>query len=175
MRLKAGCEITLDTPEPCPIVGMLRPRSGVAQWLCSESYRFEPHVHTTEYVDSYGNLCQRFVAPQGRMRLRVDAVVETEDTLAVDLHAPATPVAEMPSEALQFLLQSRYCPSDKMSARAQHSSCLDETDVPVDPVKGIARKDGVEAGDAGIPGLERCRHRRTGYGWSASAGASGGA
>ena len=118
MRLKAGCEITLDTPEPCPIVGMLRPRSGVAQWLCSESYRFEPHVHTTEYVDSYGNLCQRFVAPQGRMRVRVDAIVETEDTLAVDLHAPATPVAEMPSEALQFLLQSRYCPSDKMSARA---------------------------------------------------------
>ncbi|MGQ0591449.1 MAG: hypothetical protein ACT4QB_02050 [Gammaproteobacteria bacterium] len=85
MRLKAGCEMTLEATEPCPTVGMLRPRSGLAQavgfprleagatvgmlrprsglaqWLTSESYRFDPHVHTTEYVDAYGNLCQRFV------------------------------------------------------------------------------------------------------------------
>lgn len=119
MRLKAGCEMTLEATEPCPTVGMLRPRSGLAQWLTSESYRFDPHVHTTEYVDAYGNLCQRFIVPQGSMRVRVDAIVETEDTIAVDPNAPATPVAEMPDDALQFLLQSRYCPSDKMGGRAE--------------------------------------------------------
>jgi transglutaminase-like putative cysteine protease len=111
--------MTLEGSEPCAVVGMLRPRSGVAQWLSSESCLFEPHVHATEYVDAYGNLCQRFVVPKGRTRLRVDVVVETEDTIAVDSHAAATPVEEMPDEALQFLLQSRYCPSDKMGTRAE--------------------------------------------------------
>lgn len=119
MRLKAGCDMTLEAPEDCPAVGMLRPRSGLQQWLASESYHFEPHLQATEYVDSYGNLCQRFVVPRGRMRLRVDAIVETDDSIAVDPGALPTPVEEMPDEVLQFLLQSRYCPSDKMGDRAE--------------------------------------------------------
>jgi len=119
MRLKARCDMTLEASENCPTVGMLRPRSGLAQWLGSESYHFEPRVHTTEYVDAYGNLCQRFTVPQGRMRILVNASVETEDNIAVEPNAPATPVDEMPDEALQFLLQSRYCPSDKMNGRAE--------------------------------------------------------
>lgn len=45
-----------------------------------------------------------------------------------------------------------------MSAGAQYSGCLGEADGRVDPVKRTARKDGVEACSAGIPGLERCRH-----------------
>jgi transglutaminase-like putative cysteine protease len=110
--------MTLEATERCPIIGMLRPRSGSAQWLCSESYLFDPYVHPAEYVDNYGNLCQRFLVPQGRMRVRVDVTVETEDTIAVNPSAPATPVDEMPDDALQFLLQSRYCPSDKMGDRA---------------------------------------------------------
>jgi transglutaminase-like putative cysteine protease len=118
MRLRAGCDMTLRADQPCPTIGMLRPRSGVAQWLSSETYAFDPHVHTTEYVDAYGNLCQRFVVPQGTMRLRVDAVVETEDMIRVDPNAPANAVEEMPDDVLQFLLQSRYCPSDKMGEQA---------------------------------------------------------
>lgn len=119
MQLRAGCDITLEASEPVPTVGMLRPRSGRAQWLMSESYRFDPHVPTTEYLDTYGNLCQRFVVPEGRMRIRVDAVVETEEHIAVEPAAPATPVQDLPDDALQFLLQSRYCPSDKMEGRAR--------------------------------------------------------
>jgi transglutaminase-like putative cysteine protease len=118
MRLKAACDMTLEASEICPTIGMLRPRSGLAQWLASESYHFNPHVHTTEYVDAYGNLCQRFVIPHGTMRIRVEAVVETEDTIAVEPLATPTPVELLPDDALQFLLQSRYCPSDKMCDKA---------------------------------------------------------
>jgi transglutaminase-like putative cysteine protease len=118
MRLKATCDMVLQATEACPTVGMLRPSSGMAQWLASESYYFEPHVHSTEYVDAFGNLCQRFVAPRGSMRIRVDVVVETEDTIAVESNAPQTPIEQVPDAALQFLLQSRYCPSDKMVDRA---------------------------------------------------------
>jgi transglutaminase-like putative cysteine protease len=119
MRLKATCDMQLHAGEDCPTVGMLRPSSGVAQWLASESYYFDPPVHSTEYIDAFGNLCQRFVVPQGSMRIRVDVVVDTEDDIAVEPGAAKIPVEDVPDSALQFLLQSRYCPSDKMGDRVQ--------------------------------------------------------
>jgi transglutaminase-like putative cysteine protease len=119
MRLEAGCEITVEAAEDCPSVAMLRPRSGDAQWLSRESYLFEPWVRTTEYVDGFGNLCQRMVIPRGRMRIRVEAAVDTEELIAIDTDVVPTPVGELPDEAMQFLLPSRYCPSDRLAQRAQ--------------------------------------------------------
>ena len=118
MKLNVGCEITVRTPDPCPIVAMLRPRSGLAQWLSSETYIFDPWVPTTEYVDSYGNLCQRLVVPAGDTRIRVEAVVETDEALAVAPQAGWTPVQLLPDDTLLYLLPSRYCPSDTLQAQA---------------------------------------------------------
>jgi transglutaminase-like putative cysteine protease len=117
MRLKATCDMRLTADEACPTIGMLRPSSGTAQWLASEAYYFDPHVSSTEYVDGFGNSCLRFVIPKGTMRIHIDLVVDTEDQIAVDFEAPMTPVEDLPDAALQFLLQSRYCPSDKMVGR----------------------------------------------------------
>jgi transglutaminase-like putative cysteine protease len=118
MKLRAGCDIQVEAAEDCPSVAMLRPRSGQAQWLSSESYLFEPWVRTTEYVDTFGNLCQRMVIPKGRMHIRVEAEVETDEAIAIDTNAPPTPVGLLPDEVMQFLLPSRYCPSDLMQSRA---------------------------------------------------------
>jgi Bacterial transglutaminase-like N-terminal region len=82
MKLHVGSDIVVRAEADCPIVAMLRPASGLAQWLSSETYAFEPWAPTTEYVDSFGNLCQRMVVPRGDMRLRVKATVETEALLA---------------------------------------------------------------------------------------------
>jgi transglutaminase-like putative cysteine protease len=119
MRLFAGCDMSLQASEPCPTVAMLRPRSGIAQWLASESYQFDPPVRPTEYVDTYGNLCQRFEIAPGPMRIRCSAIVETDDFIAVEPNALATPVSQLADGVLQFLLQSRYCPSDKMCEQAR--------------------------------------------------------
>lgn len=124
MRLSIGCKMTLQAAAECPTVAMLRPRSGEAQWLVSESYDFEPRVRITEYVDAYGNLCQRFVIPQGEMSIRITAEVETEDEIVVDFNAPATKIASLPNDTLQYLLQSRYCPSDKPEAEAKASQIV---------------------------------------------------
>ena len=118
MKLRAGCEISVRAEEDCPSVAMLRPRSGQAQWLSSETYLFEPRVRTTEYVDSFGNLCQRMVIPRGRMTIRVEAEVETDESIDIEAAASTTPVGLLPDEAMQFLLPSRYCPSDRMETRA---------------------------------------------------------
>ncbi|WP_077001247.1 transglutaminase family protein [Variovorax sp. KK3] len=119
MRLQATCKITVTANSDCPVVAMLRPRSGEAQWMVSERYELHPWVPTTEYVDNYGNLCQRLKIPQGDMQVEVDIVMETEDAIAVEPSAAAVPVEAMPFDALQYLLQSRYCPSDKMEDQAK--------------------------------------------------------
>ncbi|MES2534108.1 MAG: transglutaminase family protein [Pseudomonadota bacterium] len=119
MKLKANCTMTVKAAEDCPVVAMLRPRSGQAQWMISERYELSPWVRTTEYVDSYGNLCQRLKIPQGEMRIEVEMVMETEEHIRVTPGAPPTPVEWLPDDALLYLLQSRYCPSDKMEAQAR--------------------------------------------------------
>lgn len=119
MKLQANCTMTVKAAQDCPVIAMLRPRSGMAQWMISERYELSPWVRTTEYVDSYGNLCQRLTIPQGEMRIEVEMVMETEEHIRVTPGAPATPIAALPDEALLYLLQSRYCPSDKMEAKAR--------------------------------------------------------
>lgn len=52
------------------------------------------------------------------MRIRWSAVVDTDDVIAIEPNAQATPVGQLPDEALQFMLQSRYRPSDKMADQA---------------------------------------------------------
>jgi transglutaminase-like putative cysteine protease len=98
---------------------MLRPRSGHAQWVISERYELTPWAPATEYVDSFGNLCQRFIVPQGKAAIAVESEVEVAEQLAVDMHAGYTPVDQVPDSALVYLLQSRYCPSDKMEDHAR--------------------------------------------------------
>jgi transglutaminase-like putative cysteine protease len=118
MRLKAGCEMVLNAEAPTPLVAMLRPRSGEAQWVASERYDFEPFVKAVEYVDGFGNLCQRMIAPAKRFVIKTEAVVETDDDIAVNRAAAPTPSERLPDMALQFLLPSRYCPSDRLQQLA---------------------------------------------------------
>lgn len=113
VRLDAGCELVFDVQQPTPMILMQRPRSGYGQWVSSETYSFEPPLFALEYTDSYGNLCQRLVAPSGRFRITTRATVEAADTIDVAPGAPFVPVEDVPDSALQFLLSSRYSPSDE--------------------------------------------------------------
>ena len=119
MRLRAGCDLKIETENDTPLIAMLRPRSGTGQWVASESYQLEPFTQVLEYTDGFGNLCQRMVAPKGKFQMRVETVVETSDKVAVKPGAPATPIQELPEDTLQFLLQSRYCQSDLMEEKAK--------------------------------------------------------
>ncbi|MDB5964625.1 MAG: cysteine protease [Polaromonas sp.] len=121
MRLLANCTLSVIAATDAPIVAMLRPRSGHAQWIIRESYELRPWVPTTEFVDSFGNLCQRLVVPQGEMHIAVEVLMEVEDQIAVAPDAAYVPVDQLPDDVLQYLLQSRYCPSDSddMAKRAK--------------------------------------------------------
>lgn len=137
MRLEVGCSLQLTAPLPAPLIAMLRPRSGEAQWIVRESYELRPWVRATEYVDTFGNLCQRLVCPQGDWTLRTEAELEVADFIAVAPGAPLTAVEDLPPDVLQFLLPSRYCPSDKLYELAQK--------VTVDQKPGYDQVDAIRA------------------------------
>jgi transglutaminase-like putative cysteine protease len=114
MRLKAGCEIKLSAMTPTALVAMLRPRSGAAQWVASEKYQLDPFVNATDYVDGFGNLCQRMVAPVGAFKITTEVEVETAETILLNRGGPPTPPEQLPDDTLVFLLPSRYCPADRL-------------------------------------------------------------
>lgn len=118
MRLTAGCSITFMAPDTVPVIFMLRPRSGVGQWISKEEYLLDPLVLVNEYTDSYGNLCQRLVVPKGKFHLQSSVWVESSSFIDVAPEMPFTLVQDLPHSVLQFLLPSRYCPSDRMGQLA---------------------------------------------------------
>lgn len=76
-------------------------------------------VYPENYIDSFGNRCARFHSPAGDLRLSGRNTVElTELSDPQPFGAVQHPVADLPSEILQFLLASRYCEVDRFNAIA---------------------------------------------------------
>lgn len=115
MRLNAGCELLFETAEPTPLVLMLRSRDGDAQRIIQNNLQFDPQVPIVDYADSYGNLCQRLVAPPGQLRVRSTVTADVADSIDVQFGAEFVPVQDLPAYTLPFLLPSRYCQSDLMA------------------------------------------------------------
>jgi transglutaminase-like putative cysteine protease len=112
MQLHTSCDLTFDISVPTPFVFMLRPRSGAQQWVSSEEYSLSPCTQPSEFTDSFGNLCQRMVAPSGSFSVHTRATVTVPDNI---IRAPAGPFIEiqnLPDSVLCYLLPSRYCDSE---------------------------------------------------------------
>jgi transglutaminase-like putative cysteine protease len=117
MRIHAGFEIAYDCPEPTPMMLQLSvhpKRRGdleTPDWV-----RTQPMTEVIQYIDGFGNICSRVLAPPGRLVLSADFIIR--DSGLVDDYAPdAAQVAiqDLPSETLIYLLGSRYCETDRMS------------------------------------------------------------
>jgi transglutaminase-like putative cysteine protease len=111
--LRTGCNITFDVSVDTPFILMLRPRSGVHQWVARESYTLKPSMLAVEYTDNYGNLCQRLVAPPGEFSIRTSADILTTDSIDFSPGAPFEDVQNLPDTVLTYLLPSRYCESER--------------------------------------------------------------
>ena len=116
MLLKIGYEIIFDLPAPVAMQLMLRVHPSRQNDVRREQIIIEPEVAVETFTDSFDNQCERIAAPKGRVRLWSDAVIEDcgqLDPLVPD--AIQHPVEQLPAEALQFLVSSRYCEVDKLS------------------------------------------------------------
>lgn len=112
MWLRTSCYLEFDIVGAMPFVLMLRPRSGVQQWIEREEYKLEPRVPVVEFTDNYGNLCQRLIAPAGEFSVTTSADVVTADTIDQGFGEPFVEIQYLPDAVLSYLLPSRYCESD---------------------------------------------------------------
>jgi transglutaminase-like putative cysteine protease len=117
MRIRAGYRITYECPAPTPMIALLSVRpERIGDLLTPQDIRAEPLIPITDFLDPFGNIAQRLTAPEGLLTLSADFLIQdTGLPDEVDLEAEQIPVEDLPTEALQFLLASRYCEIDRLT------------------------------------------------------------
>jgi transglutaminase-like putative cysteine protease len=117
VKIRVGYELTYQCPKPTPMILMLNVHfSRVSDLSAPDHLRTDPSVPIRGYRDSYGNWCNRIVAPAGTTRIFGDAVVqETGLPDAVVPGARQVAPQDLPEESLLFLLGSRYCETDRLT------------------------------------------------------------
>ncbi|ESW85052.1 transglutaminase family protein [Mesorhizobium sp. M1005] len=120
MRIHIGCQMSFDFPQETPLIAMLNVHYSRASDLERPDFlTSNPPVPIESYRDSFGNWCNRFVAPAGRFAFGTDAVIRDPGSFETrELTAWQHEVRDLPSETLLFLLPSRYCESDVLSNEA---------------------------------------------------------
>jgi len=120
MQINVGFEMIFDCPKPTPMIFNLNVHySRVSDLVGRDALVIDPPAPMGGYRDPFGNWCTRIVAPKGRTRVTSDAVVN--DTGLPDVIVPEAqqiPVEDLPEDTLIYLLGSRYCDTDRLSATA---------------------------------------------------------
>ncbi|TXM69860.1 transglutaminase family protein [Methylobacterium sp. WL120] len=120
MLVQAGFTIAFNTfgPTPMNLLLNVRPERRV-DLVTPEVIAFDPPVLATQHVDAFGNVCTRIVAPGGRITMSADFTIrDSGEPDAYEPEARQHPVQDLPDDVLPFLLGSRYCDTDKLSATA---------------------------------------------------------
>ena len=114
MLIKIGYEIALRFPIPTPVIHLLHVHPSRRPDLVEpERLSTEPALASEEYYDSFGNRRGRLYAPAGTLRLFSETTIR--DSGAPNVYAPTaaqSDISEIPPDALEFLLPSRYCEVD---------------------------------------------------------------
>ena len=118
--LRVGFEMTYDCPRPTPMLLALHLHPSVESQVV-EGGRLvtSDGLATRDYTDGFDNRCTRAVAPAGRTTFDFDAIVRVPRAAETGTpEATQVDVDDLPDDALQFLLGSRYCETDQLSAFA---------------------------------------------------------
>ena len=132
MLILSEFDIQFRLPVPAPMVALLHLHPSLEPQLRSGNDLLVEHLDTpwptdpasigssrsvvpsTDYIDSFGNRCARFMAPAGYLRLSGSNVIDADPNPdQIYLHAQQAQIEDLPSEVLQFLLPSRYCEVDQ--------------------------------------------------------------
>jgi transglutaminase-like putative cysteine protease len=117
MFIRVGYDIQFEVPCATPIVALLNVHPSRQRDLVEpDELKIDPAVPATDYIDSFGNRCTRFVAPPGRLRLTNSTLVhDSGEPDPVNLLARECAVGSLPNGVLTYLLSSRYCEVDRFS------------------------------------------------------------
>src|SRR3954463_10090283 len=100
-----------------PMIAMLNVHSSRGSDLAQPvSVIPTPSVPLEGYRDTFGNWCNRLVAPSGPFSLKTDTVARDSGPRApAEGGAEQHPVQNLPADTLLFLLGSRYCETDRLA------------------------------------------------------------
>jgi transglutaminase-like putative cysteine protease len=120
MQIRVGFEMLYEFVGRTPMVLMLNVHpSRALDVIKPDHLRITPSLPVTRYSDMFGNVCTRLVAPPGQVEISTDALVwDSGLPEAVEPNARQHEVAELPHDALVFLLASRYCETDRLMQEA---------------------------------------------------------
>ena len=120
MKIAAGYDIAFECFQEVPMVLMLSVHpSRQTHLLTDHIIRFSPNVNARDYLDKFGNICTRLVAPPGLIEISNEVMIGDSglpDEVAPD--AAQLRIDDLPDDALIYLLGSRYCDTEKLSKRA---------------------------------------------------------
>jgi len=117
VKIEAGYDIVFNCGQEVPIVLMLSVHPSRQPDLLTE-HRLElsPRIKSRDYLDAFGNVCTRLVAPPGLLKIRNRFVIADSGLPdEVALHAEQWEIDRLPNETLVYLLGSTYCDVQKLS------------------------------------------------------------
>lgn len=118
-QLRVGCEFVHVADSPTPAFFHVEPQPSAVVTIVSESWDVAPDTRSTAEEDSYGNRVRRLLLPAGESSVRYQAQIEVPDLVDdADPGAAQLDPLDIPAEYLQFILPSRYCPSDMLRQHA---------------------------------------------------------
>lgn len=125
MQIRVGYELIYRCLQPTPMILNLNIHyTRIADLIHGDSMSTDPWVPLTLYRDGFGNWCTRLVAPSGRTRISANAVINDRGLAEpVVPYAQQHPVELLPEETLVYLLASRYCDTENLSAVAWSLFC----------------------------------------------------
>jgi transglutaminase-like putative cysteine protease len=120
MQIRLGYDLRFNNFADVPCIAMLNVHPSRRIDLREpDVLDTDPRVPMERYLDVFGNICSRFVAPQGEIRLFSSSLIDDSGISdPVCWNARQLPVMELPTEALRFLIASRYCETDLLSDTA---------------------------------------------------------
>jgi transglutaminase-like putative cysteine protease len=120
MQIRLGYSIELNISKPMAVIAVLNVHpSRVKDLLEPDVVQILPEVPCEGFIDTFGNRCVRFVAPQGTLRLSNSTLIEDSgEPDAIPRGARQIPIEKLPVDVMPFFLASRYCEVDELSGLA---------------------------------------------------------
>ena len=117
MKIEAGYDIAFECDADVPMLLMLSVHpSRRHDVLDAPKMSFSPTIASRDYVDMFGNICTRLIAPAGPLHISSRFIIsDTGDHDETAPNAGQWEIDRLPDDALVYLLGSRYCDTQKLS------------------------------------------------------------
>ncbi|MCU1503399.1 MAG: transglutaminase domain protein [Ilumatobacteraceae bacterium] len=119
IEVEIGCTFEFATARPTHAIVMVEPHFTEAGHIVETRFLIDPLSDSSMYHDPFGNSCRRVDLAAGQVTLTFDALVNLSDVAdPEEWDAQEVGPAELPDDALMFVLPSRYCESDLLVGEA---------------------------------------------------------